>query len=307
MLILELNAQNCWSQINLLLIASDGQRLAITIWHNQGNDQATVQETSQQRSYQYKRNQLIAIEDNELGSKCFEYDELDQLLEVEGKTSERFEWDSFGNPIGPDSEVKNDRLIKQNGTNYRYDPCGNQIQAQTDLSSVKECSESVSQTRDFDGFNQLRRLKNDGKVNHYQYDALGRRSAKLTEQGKTDFLWDGDQLIGEHNNGLFRWYIYEPNSFLPIALVENGQVYQYHLDHLGTPLKLTDSQGQTAWSASYSAFGLADLTSETIINPLRFQGQYYDQESGLHYNRFRYYDPETGRFIHQDPIGLEGG
>ncbi|GAA3918679.1 RHS repeat-associated core domain-containing protein [Litoribacillus peritrichatus] len=195
-------------------------------------------------------------------------------------------------------------MIKKNGASYRYDPCGNQIQ----VDAGKADNEAPKhQTREFDGFNQLRRLRNNGKVNHYQYDALGRRSAKLTEQGKTDYLWDGDQLIGEHHQGKFRWYIYQPNTFLPIALVEEGQVYHYHLDHLGTPIQLTDNQGQTAWQADYSAFGEAQVTIEQINNPIRFQGQYYDDESGLHYNRFRYYDPAIGRFIHQDPIGLVGG
>ncbi|MGR5149724.1 RHS repeat-associated core domain-containing protein, partial [Photobacterium alginatilyticum] len=61
------------------------------------------------------------------------------------------------------------------------------------------------------------------------------------------------------------------------------------------------------WQAEYSIDGLASPVIETISNPLRFQGQYFDEESGLHYNRFRYYDPKAGRFIHQDPIGLLGG
>jgi len=71
---------------------------------------------------------------------------------------------------------------------------------------------------------------------------------------------------------------------------------------------LTDSEGKIVWSARYRAYGnlaLADV--EAIDNPLRFQGQYYDQETGLHYNLNRYYDPNAGRFIHQDSIGLEGG
>ena len=71
---------------------------------------------------------------------------------------------------------------------------------------------------------------------------------------------------------------------------------------------LTDEQGRIVWSASYRAHGslaLADI--ELIDNNLRFQGQYFDSETGLHYNLNRYYEPSSGRFIHQDPIGLEGG
>jgi len=88
----------------------------------------------------------------------------------------------------------------------------------------------------------------------------------------------------------------------------SGSTYHYHLDHLGTPRELTDTDGRIVWSARYRAYGnlaLADV--EAIDNPLRFQGQYYDQETGLHYNLNRYYDPNAGRFIHQDLIGLEGG
>ncbi|WKJ90897.1 RHS repeat-associated core domain-containing protein [Methylomonas montana] len=88
----------------------------------------------------------------------------------------------------------------------------------------------------------------------------------------------------------------------------NGTTYHYHLDHLGTPRELTDTDGRIVWSARYRAYGnlaLADV--EAIDNPLRFQGQYYDAETGLHYNLNRYYDPNAGRFIHQDPIGLRGG
>ncbi|WP_305076266.1 RHS repeat domain-containing protein, partial [Methylobacter sp. BlB1] len=85
-------------------------------------------------------------------------------------------------------------------------------------------------------------------------------------------------------------------------------VYYYHLDHLGTPRELTDAAGKIVWSARYRAYGalaLADVTE--IDNPLRFQGQYWDADTGLHYNLNRYYDPQAGRFIHQDPIGLAGG
>jgi RHS repeat-associated protein len=90
-------------------------------------------------------------------------------------------------------------------------------------------------------------------------------------------------------------------------LIKQGRVYFYQLDQLGTPLSLTDSENTIVWQAHYSVFGKATVTVNKIDNPIRFQGQYFDNESGLHYNHFRYYDPETGRFISQDPIGLLGG
>ncbi|MDP5143335.1 RHS domain-containing protein [Rheinheimera baltica] len=91
-----------------------------------------------------------------------------------------------------------------------------------------------------------------------------------------------------------------------MALVKQGQLYFYQLDQLGTPLSLTDSDNNIVWQANYSVFGKATVTVNKIDNPIRFQGQYYDSESGLHYNHFRYYAPQTGRFISQDPIGLLG-
>ncbi len=84
--------------------------------------------------------------------------------------------------------------------------------------------------------------------------------------------------------------------------------YYYHNDHLNTPRVMTNSSGTVAWKASYNAFGHADIdASSTITNNLRFPGQYYDAETGLHYNWNRYYDPRTGRYLTPDPVGLEEG
>ncbi|GFM66098.1 hypothetical protein PSCICJ_22160 [Pseudomonas cichorii] len=84
--------------------------------------------------------------------------------------------------------------------------------------------------------------------------------------------------------------------------------FYYQLDHLGTPQELTDYSGEILWSAQYRAYGnLSALDVAEIDNPLRFQGQYFDAETGLHYNRHRYYNPGTGRFLTPDPIKLAGG
>ncbi|MCF4998995.1 RHS repeat protein, partial [Pseudomonas syringae] len=77
------------------------------------------------------------------------------------------------------------------------------------------------------------------------------------------------------------------------------------------PQELTDYSGDVVWSAKYSAYGkVTELThggGEQLEQPLRFQGQYFDAESGLHYNRHRYYDPEAGRYLTPDPVKLAGG
>ncbi|MDN7874661.1 RHS repeat-associated core domain-containing protein [Burkholderia aenigmatica] len=141
-------------------------------------------------------------------------------------------------------------------------------------------------------------------------------------------------------------YVYEPGSFVPVAQAvrddaielldqpEYGDYYRqdedplwgpspsappinslawYQCDHLGTPQELTDEHSEIAWSAEYRAWGVAQEAirkasgKAPIANPIRFQGQYHDSESGLHYNRYRYYDPEVGRFVSKDPIGYAGG
>ncbi|MBC3256641.1 RHS domain-containing protein [Pseudomonas paralactis] len=140
-------------------------------------------------------------------------------------------------------------------------------------------------------------------------------------------------------------YFFEPGSFVPVAQaveqrsiqllpepvyegaydIDRDPVWQhkpkpvsfsavawYQCDHLGTPMELTDEHGDITWAGVYKAWGVAkEQRSETakradVRNPLRFQGQYFDVETGLHYNRYRYYDPQVGRFIGKDPIGFAG-
>ncbi|ENO0460352.1 RHS domain-containing protein [Salmonella enterica] len=112
--------------------------------------------------------------------------------------------------------------------------------------------------------------------------------------------------------------MYYPQSFEPLALIRYGRrwsekggfsepekrIYFYHNDVNGAPLRLTDETGGVAWSQSAGPW--SEQTG-SVRNPLRFQGQYFDEESGLHYNRYRYYEPESGRYISADPIGLAGG
>jgi RHS repeat-associated protein len=80
-----------------------------------------------------------------------------------------------------------------------------------------------------------------------------------------------------------------------------------HNDHLATPQKMTDSSGTVVWSADYKPFGEATITISTITNNLRFPGEYYDAETGLHYNYIRNHNPAIGRFIESDPIGILEG
>ena len=102
-------------------------------------------------------------------------------------------------------------------------------------------------------------------------------------------------------------------------LIPSMQVYHYHNDHLGTPNELTSQDGEVVWLADYEAWGNTAKVvwreekfeqlkvSSDELQPIRFQGQSFDTETELHYNRFRYFDPDIGMFTTRDPIGLTGG
>ncbi len=97
---------------------------------------------------------------------------------------------------------------------------------------------------------------------------------------------------------------------MPIALISNereDEVLQIHTDHLQTPKVITDKNGTVLWQWETEAFGSSKPKIETIKMPLRMAGQYADDELGLFYNYYRFYDPNMGRYIENDPIGLEGG
>ncbi|WP_370389918.1 RHS repeat domain-containing protein [Snodgrassella alvi] len=110
-------------------------------------------------------------------------------------------------------------------------------------------------------------------------------------------------------------YIYTDESgYEPLARVETTtgteqKVLYYHTDVNGAPEELTDEEGHIVWACSYQLWGkpIQEIEHSQIQQNLRYQGQYLDRETGLHYNTFRYYDPDIGRFTQPDPIGLLGG
>ncbi|MGE1095271.1 RHS domain-containing protein, partial [Pseudomonas zeae] len=120
--------------------------------------------------------------------------------------------------------------------------------------------------------------------------------SKTVNGETTEFFWQGDHLVAESSEHEYRSYVYEPGTFRPLALLDGkgpkkACPFYYQLDHLGTPQELTDYSGDIVWSAQYDAYGkVATLTlagDDYLNQPLRFQGQYFDGESGLHYNRHR--------------------
>ncbi|WP_150539437.1 RHS repeat domain-containing protein [Actinobacillus vicugnae] len=245
------------------------------------------------------------------------YDELGRIAKAD---KEIFNFDPAHNIIDKTDEiVKNNRVSSFDGIKYEYDTFGNTIRIQE--------SETEYQLLSYDLQNQLIRAEiysryHKPEVWEYGYDPLGRRISKTQVRSEnkkfltTEFVWDGSHLVQEIDHKTDRTYNYiysHPNSYEPLAQVytENGEqvVNYFHCDQIGVPREMTDSQGNIIWRGNYYAWGQLKPNREnhTAHQPFRLQNQYFDEETGLHYNFFRYYDPILGRFINQDPIGLAGG
>jgi RHS repeat-associated protein len=249
------------------------------------------------------------------GAKSHGYDDLDRLDTSTGPYGSRdYDYDANGNRVQLDDGVTmgysytaNSNRMTQVGTNtVQLDANGNM------LSVGSRFYNYTAQNRLFEA------LDNTTLLATYAYNGLGERTGKYTPAGGARYMFDPDgKLIAEIDlqGSVSREYVYLNDELL--ALIELGSsvstTLYVHNDHLGTPHMLTNDSGIAVWSAYYDPFGLAavdedvDGDTNTVTLNVRFPGQYYDGETGLHYNYFRYYDPETGRYITSDPIGLEGG
>ncbi|KPN70588.1 hypothetical protein AKG09_11305 [Neisseria sp. 83E34] len=173
---------------------------------------------------------------------------------------------------------------------------------------------------------EIKKPAGNTEIWEYAYDPFGRRLSKerkdklawtSTAPKRTHFVWDGTRLLQEYTYKGNYTYIYtDQDSYEPLAQVFDNHkdrqqyLFYFHNNQIGTPHEMTDIHGNLLWYGSYSAWG--SLASEkriyeNIHQPFRLQNQYFDEETGLHYNFFRYYEAETGRFTNQDPIGLVGG
>ncbi|MBK5530634.1 RHS domain-containing protein [Pseudomonas sp. TH06] len=283
--------------------------------HAVGHEHASLY----RREYAYSANGNLAhIADTRHGQRTYGYDALDQLIRVShsrDELPESFAHDPAGNLLMQDrpgpTQVKGNRLLMQGDRHYDYDAFGNLIRERRGTAQ-----KLVTEYR-YDCQHRLIGLtRPDGKTASYQYDAFNRRISKTVDGATTEFFWQGDHLVAESSKTHHRSYVYEPGTFRPLALLDGkgpkkACPFYYQLDHLGTPQELTDYSGEIVWSAQYDAYGkVAAITlagEEYLDQPLRFQGQYFDGESGLHYNRHRYYDPRLGRYLTPDPIKLAGG
>jgi len=276
------------------------------------------------RQYQYDRDgNPVQVQDAYYGSTLYAYDAIGRLQQA---NDERFFFDPASNILdgrhspqagGADAAVRDNRVRFYQGQRYVYDTYGNVVE--------KQIGQHTAMRFEYDPHHRMisAEVTRQGVVQRYRYayDALGRRVIKRDLFGTTRFLWDGDSLLAESRARRTCVYLYGDDAFVPVAqLASHGQsepcrILHYHVDHIGTARELTDENGSVVWRARYTAWGQtagADTAgaSEQVWpspQPLRFQGQYHDLETGLYYNRYRYYDSHFGRFVSKDPIGLEGG
>jgi RHS repeat-associated protein len=171
----------------------------------------------------------------------------------------------------------------------------------------------------YDSYDQLVSVETPHGKWDAEYDALGRRARKTWAGKTTEFFWNDDQLIAEiAATGRLRIYVYaDPLALTPFLFLdydsadaqpESCRRYFIFADQIGTPCRVEDEKGNDAWLIRVEPFGRAEIAAgATIELNLRFPGHYFDSELGLHYNRFRYYDPGLGRYLQSDPSGIAGG
>ncbi|ECY6131834.1 type IV secretion protein Rhs, partial [Salmonella enterica subsp. enterica serovar Mississippi] len=289
-----------------------------------------VPETFIDREYAYSgQNELLKKRHSRQGVTDYFYDTTGRITACRNEAYlDSWQYDAAANLLdrrqgetaqaGAGSVVPFNRITSYRGLHYRYDEYGR---------VVEKRGRNGTQHYRWDAEHRLTEVAvirgSTVRRYGYVYDAPGRRVEKheLDAEGKpynrTTFLWDGMRLAQECRLGRSSsLYIYsDQGSHEPLARVDRAapgeadEVLYYHTDVNGAPEEMTDSGGNIVWEAGYQVWG--NLTHEKETRPvqqnLRFQGQYLDRETGLHYNLYRFYDPDTGKFISGDPIGLEGG
>ncbi|MCS0614410.1 RHS domain-containing protein [Massilia kyonggiensis] len=282
-----------------------------------GNIQAA--DTAQQEPIT-RRDPLPKLLDNllkEYAGVSYRYDERGNLVErvQNGKRSE-YEWDAFNRMI---------RATTWHGvTTFACDPLGRRIAKHSQALEGTAFREATRTMYGWDGDTlALESSVHQGyaaseRTVHYVYEhdsfvplVQASRSGALRLAPTTDVkaLMAGNE--GKYDIALDP--LWNGEFELEAEPFGKDEIAFYQCDHLGTPQELTDWEGNVAWSAQYRAWGQAKQAISGAAyragmrNPIRFQGQYFDDETGLHYNRHRYYDPDSARYITADPIGLLGG
>ncbi|PZA14216.1 RHS domain-containing protein, partial [Parazoarcus communis] len=231
---------------------------------------------------------LITRVDQLRGTQAFRYDPTGRILEATGPRPESFAFDPAGNLLDPIDRAigypaLDNRIAVFEDLRFDYDTHGNVTRRRKGAHELSELSwnaehQLAQSTVTRHGVTQTTR---------YEYDALGRRTRKRDAFGATEYLWDGDLMIESRRNNKSALYLYEPDSFVPLATVQHNETYWYHCDQIGAPMELTDADGRIVWAADYRVWGEAtvrktgtdgrSVSSHTpapppIEQPFRFQG-----------------------------------
>ncbi|MEV6778675.1 putative T7SS-secreted protein [Streptomyces syringium] len=295
--------------------------------------------TVQSRTYTYRRDgNLTAVDDHLSGLHTFDVDAAGRVTAVSAPGwSERYAYDEAGNQTeaawpaehtGPEAlgsrSYTGTRIHHAGRVRYEHDDLGRVVLRQKPRLSRKPDTWRYA----WDAQDRLVAVVTpDGTRWQYLYDPLGRRIAKqrLTDAGdvaeRVDFTWDGPTLIeqttttaGLPNPVTLTW---DHDGLRPVSQSErittadapqteiDSRFFAIVTDLVGTPSELVDESGTIAWRSRATLWGAtAWAAASTAYTPLRFPGQYFDPESGLHYNFHRHYDPETARYASPDPLGL---
>lgn len=299
-----------------------------TIGRLTGQETLTAKKQKHQRKYTWGVNdRLHSIADSKQGMTTYGYTQTGHLEHTKyaDGTEEYRKADKVGNLY--ETEQLKDReyayggkLIKKGSWHYKYNDEGFLIEKYKGSSSLFSSKTDHWRYQ----WNDQGMLEAVMRPDNYQvdftYDALGRRLSKTFKNTTTRWLWDGNVPLHEwkenqkgqilsnttvNEDGIITW-VFEENSFIPTAKLKGNKKFSILADHLGTPTSMYNEEGDSVWERSLNSYGKVKTGSNGAC-PFLFQGQYYDKEIELAYNRFRYYDPEDGRYISQDPIGLMSG
>jgi RHS repeat-associated protein len=259
-------------------------------------------------NYTYDRSGKRLTKTDSAGLQSYSYDSLDRLTSAITQTNpaESYSYDSVGNRTVSHSSTSYsynlaNRLTADSRFDYLYDANGN-------LTRKTERVTGNITTYTYDSDNELVRIDfSDGTNATYRYDGMGRRIEKNVGGQITRYIYDGQDILFEYAGAsLAARYTHGPGMDEVLGVQRSGNTYLFQTDALGSVARVIDGGGVKA-SYSYDAFGRIVAQSGARQGPFGFHGREFDQESGLYYFRARYYDPQVGRFITEDPIKFAGG
>ena len=149
----------------------------------------------------------------------------------------------------------------------------------------------------------------NGGTTTFRYDPFGRRIQKSGPLGTTNYLYDGFNLLEEadQSGSVLARYTQDDGIDNFLAMLRSGTTTYFHADALGSVTSLSNTAGSLAKTYTYDSFGKLTASTGTLTNPVQYTAREFDSETGLNYYRTRYYDPNTGRFLSEDPVSFDSG